>query len=310
MTIPATSSRTVALIGGRGDVGRMLTGRLRGDGMRVRTVDIDVPDTADADSVQGDITDPSPEVRAVVQSADAVVLAVPETVALNALTFLSESLAEHALLVDTLSVKCRFDAALRANPLPNSALGINPMFAPALSPQGRPIAAVTYQDRGDLGWFLTSLSGWGATVVHLDAERHDRLTALTQALTHAGVLAFGLALGELGADGAELTAMATPPHLMSLALLARVAGGVPEVYRDIQAGNPFAAQARRALTDAMRTVDQTVENGTDQDFADLMSRSISTLGDRREPLARLCAELFTDLQHTAPRFWDGNGESS
>ncbi|MCQ4120160.1 prephenate dehydrogenase [Rhodococcus tibetensis] len=310
MNFPATSSRTVALIGGRGDVGRMLSVWLRGDGMRVRTVDVRVPEVASVDAVRGDITDPSPEVRALVQSADAVVLAVPESVALNALTFLTESLAEHALLIDTLSVKCRFDAALRAHPLRNSALGINPMFAPSLSPQGRPIAAVTYQDRGDLGWFLTSLSGWGASVVHLGAERHDRLTAITQALTHASVLAFGLALGKLGVDGSELTAMATPPHLLSLALLARVGGGVPEVYRDIQVGNPFAVEARRALADAMGILDDTVENGTDEDFADLMSRSISALGDRRESLARRCAALFTDLHHTAPRSWDGNGESS
>ena len=306
MTVPAASSRTVALIGGSGDVGRMLTTRLRADGNTVRTVDIRFTDRSDADQVKGDIIDPSPELRAVVQAADAVILAIPESVALESIPFLVSELPEHALLVDTLSVKSRFDVALRESALRGGAVGINPMFAPSLGPEGRPVAAVTYLDGPGVEWFLSALSGWGSSVVRLDAEHHDRLTAATQALTHAGVLAFGLALADLGVDGAELTAVGTPPHLVSLALLARVGGGVPEVYRDIQAGNPYAGDARRALAAALATLTDTVEQGSEDDFAALMSRATSPLGDRSEPLARLCADLFTDLVHRQPR----NGDTS
>ncbi|MBC2643324.1 MULTISPECIES: prephenate dehydrogenase/arogenate dehydrogenase family protein [unclassified Rhodococcus (in: high G+C Gram-positive bacteria)] len=310
MNAPAASARTVALIGGSGDVGRMLATRLRDDGNMVRTIDVRFTDRSDPDQVKGDVTDPSPEVRAVVSSSDAVILAIPEGAALDAIPFVVAELSTHALLVDTLSVKSRFAAALRDSALRNSAVGINPMFAPSLAPEGRPIAAVTYRDGGDVDWFLSSLSGWGSSVVRLDAENHDRLTAATQALTHAGILAFGLALAELGVDGAALTAVGTPPHLVSLALLARVGGGVPEVYRDIQAGNPFAGEARRALAAALATLTETVEQGTEDDFASLMTRSTSTLGDRSEPLARLCADLFTDLVHRQPRAWDRNGDVS
>lgn len=306
MNVPAASSRTVALIGGSGDVGRMLTTRLRADGNTVRTVDIRFTDRSDADQVKGDIIDPSPELRAVVQAADAVILAIPESVALESIPFLVSELPEHALLVDTLSVKSRFDAALRESALRGGAVGINPMFAPSLGPEGRPVAAVTYLDGPGVEWFLSALSGWGSSVVRLDAEHHDRLTAATQALTHAGVLAFGLALADLGVDGAELTAVGTPPHLVSLALLARVGGGVPEVYRDIQAGNPYAGDARRALAAALATLTDTVEQGSEDDFAALMSHATSPLGDRSEPLARLCADLFTDLVHRQPR----NGDTS
>ncbi|MEN0134838.1 MAG: prephenate dehydrogenase/arogenate dehydrogenase family protein [Rhodococcus sp. (in: high G+C Gram-positive bacteria)] len=306
MNVPAASTRTVALIGGSGDVGRMLATRLRSDGNTVRTIDIRFTDRSDADQMKGDVTDPSPELRAVVQAADVVILAIPESVALESIPFVVAGLRDHALLVDTLSVKSRFDAALRESALRGGAVGINPMFAPSLGPEGRPVAAVTYRDGGGVEWFLSTLSGWGSSVVRLDAEHHDRLTAATQALTHAGVLAFGLALAELGVDGAELTAVGTPPHLVSLALLARVGGGVPEVYRDIQAGNPYAGDARRALAAALATLADTVEHGSEDDFAALMSRATSPLGDRHEPLARLCADLFTDLVHRQPR----NGDAS
>lgn len=306
MNVPAASTRTVALIGGSGDVGRMLATRLRADGNTVRTIDIRFTDRSDSDQMKGDVTDPTPEMRAVVQNADAVILAIPESVALESIPFVVAELREQALLVDTLSVKSRFDAALRESALRGGAVGINPMFAPSLGPEGRPVAAVTYRDGAGVEWFLSALSGWGSSVVRLDAEHHDRLTAATQALTHAGVLAFGLALAELGVDGAELTAVGTPPHLVSLALLARVGGGVPEVYHDIQAGNPFAGEARRALAAALATLTDTVEQGSEDDFAALMSRATSPLGDRNEPLVRLCADLFTDLVHRQPR----NGDTS
>ncbi|BAH54409.1 prephenate dehydrogenase/arogenate dehydrogenase family protein [Rhodococcus opacus] len=306
MNVPAASTRTVALIGGSGDVGRMLATRLRSGGNAVRTIDIRFTDRSDADQMKGDVTDPSPELRAVVRAADVVILAIPESVALESIPFVVAELRDHALLVDTLSVKSRFDAALRESALRGGAVGINPMFAPSLGPEGRPVAAVTYRDGGGVEWFLSTLSGWGSSVVRLDAGHHDRLTAATQALTHAGVLAFGLALAELGVDGAELTAVGTPPHLVSLALLARVGGGVPEVYRDIQAGNPYAGDARRALAAALATLTNTVEQGSEDDFAALMSRATSPLGDRSEPLARLCADLFTDLVHRQPR----NGDTS
>ncbi|AOW94367.1 chloride transporter [Rhodococcus sp. WMMA185] len=290
----------------------MLVDRLRGDGHTVRTIDVRFTDRSDADQVKGDVTDPSPEVRSVIAGADAVILAVPEVVALESIPTAVALLADGALLVDTLSVKSRFDAALRASALRNSAVGINPMFAPSLDPAGRPIAAVTYRDLGDVAWFLSTLSGWGSSVVHLDAEHHDRLTASTQALTHAAVLGFGLALAELGVDGAELAEVGAPPHLVSLALLARVGSGVPEVYRDIQVGNPFAGEARRALITALTAVVDTVEHGSEDDFASLMSRATSALGDQKVPLAELCADLFSDkrLHRTAPRSRERKGDSS
>lgn len=282
----------------------MVATRLRADGLRIHTVDLQP--ALGPDHVQGDITESSSQVRTLLGSVEAVVLAVPESVALAAIPVLSKSMAEQALLVDTLSVKSRFAAALQSSELCNSAVGINPMFAPTLDPSGRPIAAVTYRGGRPVDWFLSRMSeGWGASVVSLDAERHDRLTAVTQALTHAGILAFGLALAELGVDGRDLTALATPPHLMSLALLARVGGGVPEVYWDIQSANPFAREARLALTSALHTLVETVDHGTEHHFGALMARACSPLGDEQAPLAALCADIFTDSLRPPSRVGTG-----
>ena len=57
----------------------------------------------------------------------------------------------------------------------------------------------------------------------MTADQHDRLAAASQALTHATVLAFGLALAELQVDVADLGRIAPPPHTTLLSLLARIA---------------------------------------------------------------------------------------
>lgn len=288
------------VVGGSGAVGRLLVDLLRGNGDTVVVVDARPPVRPSADRIViGDILAPTPDITAAVAAADLIVLAVPEGVALGAVRALSGRLRAGTLVVDTLSVKSRFHTALRqcAEP-PGQALGINPMFAPSLGIRGRPVAATIYRDGPMVPHFLHSLTESGARVVTLSAQQHDRLVAATQALTHAAILAFGLALSELDVSAEELFATAPPPHAVSSALLARVGHGVPEVYWDIQSANPHARRARALLADAVASLSDIVEHGSESDFAELMQRARSPLGERAEYYQDLCASLFHNLDRT------------
>src|SRR3546814_7372314 len=97
----------------------------------------------DVDVVVGDITKPSEQVLAHVEFSRIIVLAVPERVALAALPSLRTS---GALVVDTLSVKSRMDAAIADVGREGEFLGLNPMFRPSLGPRGRAVIPVPYVD--------------------------------------------------------------------------------------------------------------------------------------------------------------------
>lgn len=291
------AGRASVVVGGSGAVGQLLADHLRGGGDTVVVVDSRPPVRPSTDRIViGDILAPTPEMTAALTAADLIVLAVPEGAAVGAVRTLSGHLRADTLVVDTLSVKSRFHTALQqcARP-PCQALGINPMFAPSLGIRGRPVAATIYRDGPLVPQFLRSLTEWGAKVVTLSAERHDRLVAATQALTHAAVLAFGMALSELDVSEDELFATAPPPHAVSLALLARVGHGVPEVYWDIQSGNPHARKARALLSSAVSSLSDVVEHGSESDFAELMRKASSPLGERAEYYQNLCASLFYRL---------------
>ena len=171
------------------------------------------------------------------------------------------------------------------------------MFAPALGFAGRPVAA-RRASRGPgagsagAGWTLGGAGG------ELTADEHDRIAAATQALTHAAVLAFGLALDDLDVDVAELAAVAPPPHATLLALLARIAAGHPEVYWDVQAGQPVRGGPGRAAWRPRPRLDELVDAGDEDGFAaswtgSAPSRGARPAGRRPVPAASPCPPVIT-----------------
>ena len=268
--------------GGDGAVGTLFVELLTASGAEVHV----------ADSASGaDITAPDALLAAELALADVGVLAGPEPVALRALGPVAAVLSPGALVVDTLSVKSRYAAAATTVRSDVELLGLNPMFAPSLGFPGRPVAAVELGGGPRTEELLDLLTGAGARVVRVTADRHDRLAAASQALTHAAVLSFGAALAELDVTADELAALAPPPHATLLALLARIAGGTPEVYWDVQSANPFAETARDALRAGTATLAAAVGAG-EAEFTDLLSALRSVLGDRLPGYGALCARMF------------------
>lgn len=281
----SVSTGSAVVIGGFGAVGQLIVDLLRRQNVSVTVVDI----RGGLSVMDGDITAPNESLRRLLTAASTVVLAVPESVALAAdLT----SVPFDALLVETLSVKSGFAHLLDESNRAGAAVGINPMFAPSLGMNGRPVAAVVHRPGPAVDAFLDRIGRWGGRVVRVDAARHDELAAATQALTHASALAFGLALAELDLPFDDIDALAPPPHATMLAVLARITGGEPEVYWDVQAGNPYAARARAALLRATHSVSEAVDSGSETEFAHLLSRAETALGAGGDRYRTKCGEIF------------------
>jgi prephenate dehydrogenase len=281
--------------GGAGAVGGLMVDLLLGAGAEVFVVDVGVPPAEVAEVcayARGDICAMDDRIVAEMRRADIVVLAVPERAALAAVPALARELRPGALLVDTLSVKTGIVAALAAHAADREAVSLNPLFAPALGFDGRAVAAVVVRDGPRARALLYAVARRGGRVAEVGADEHDRIAAVTQALTHAAVLAFGLALDELGVAVEDLGALATPPHVTLLALLARIASGGPETYWDVQTGNPHARRARAALAAGLATLADAADHGTSGDFAAILERAHQSLGPDGDAYSRICEQLF------------------
>ncbi len=292
--------------GGAGAVGTMFAELLLGAGADVCVVDRSPPGHGAGPRTfeRGDITAFGPRLEAELRRADLVLLAVPEDVAIAAAGRVASVLESGALLADTLSVKSPIVALLEAEAAHLEALSLNPMFAPSLGIDGRAVAAVVVHDGPRTAQLLGLLRARGGRVVEVSAREHDELTAVTQALTHAAVLAFGLALEELDTDVDTLGELAPPPHLTLLAMLARIVSGQPATYRDVQAANPYAPQARAALASGVRRLADVIDSGDEADFDALVGQLGARLGRDGDHYRALCADLFSSAR--AP---DGAGHA-
>lgn len=294
----------VVVAGGSGAVGSLFAEHLQESGNDVVIVDRNVPGPTHRVSrfVRGDITDPGAGVADVVRTAEAVMLCVPEPAALVAIGRLTGTVRTDALIVDTSSVKSTVVPVLHAAATiagDAEALSLNPMFAPSLGFAGHPVASVIVRDGGRGRALHDLIEAWGARMVTVTADQHDRLAAAAQALTHAAVIAFGAALAELDVDIADLDRIAPPPHAALLALLARITSGAPEVYWDVQAANPHAPAARRALSRGVSELSGVVDDDDPAAFGDLLDRLRGVLGPLqgayRERSAQALRAMTTDL---------------
>ena len=282
------------VVGGSGAVGALLVERLVAAGVPdLYVVDGRSPrELPHVTWMQDDICNPKHQTLLLLESVDLVILATPEEVAIAGLRAVLPRMKQGSLLVDTLSVKSRFAQALEGIATQAELLGINPMFAPSLGFAGRSVVAVPYAARDRAEAFLGFIHSQGSDVVRLSAEEHDHACAALQVATHAAVLSFGIALRAANYDLTTAARIAPPPHRTLLALLARIVSGDPEVYRDIQVANPFAAGMRAQLAAAHRDLDDVVGEGNAESFNRLIVDLRTIFADSGIDYARLCARLF------------------
>jgi prephenate dehydrogenase len=285
-------TRTV-VVGGAGQVGGLFVRLLLPCGP-VTSVDSGQSPAGEVESITGDACRPSAGVLDAVRSADVVIFALPESAALAAITACAAAVRPGALLVETLSVKENVTPTLAetAARCGVEACGVNPMFAPELGFAGNAVAAVRVAGGPRTAALLDLISAAGSRVVELSAAEHDRIAAVLQVATHAAVLAFGSVVVEQGGHLAGLLDLAPPPHLTMLALLARITGGNPDVYWDIQAANPRAAGARAALGVAVGMLDGLARSGDHAGFTDFVHRIEDHLGTAGPLLRERCTQLF------------------
>ncbi|KLI99024.1 prephenate dehydrogenase [Luteimonas sp. FCS-9] len=125
-------------------------------------------------------------------------------------------------------------------------VGLHPMTAPPKSPtlRGRVLVVCEARLARWRPWLARLLAALEGQVVHVEAERHDRIMALVQALVHAGHLAqAGVLRDHADALGplSSLMPFRSASFELDTAMIARILSMNPAIYEDIQFDNPHVA---------------------------------------------------------------------
>lgn len=285
---------TVTLVGVNGGLGSQFARHLVSSGIDVIGVDRDAESHVAAlkTYVSANLPEDIQTLEHVVGQSGTLVLALPEGPLLENLAALTAMLAPGSLVVDLLSVKSLVAAQYRSGRNDLEYLSVHPMFAPTLDIAGQNVVVVSDLSGAKGRSFIDLLRDWGGRVTCLDAETHDRHTAIIQAATHAALLAFGSVLAESKYDVGLGLEIATPVHRTMLALLARILNGDPGVYWDIQVSNPQASSARSVLAGGLLALDEVAERGDQQGFEEMLDAARHALQSELDALNAHCARLF------------------
>ena len=158
---------------------------------------------------------------------------------------------------------------------------LHPMFGPdtrLLS--GRHLI---FCDAGDAQATDDAKELFAATMVEqldMGLDDHDRLIAYVLGLSHALNIAFFTALAESGEAAPRLAKMSSTTFDSQLLVSAAVAQDNPHLYFEIQNLNKFGLGPLDALCDAARRIRETVADGDEQAFVELMERGRDYLAMR------------------------------
>ncbi len=254
--------RTVAVIGGKGEMGRCMAELFADLGHAVMIVDRDTPLTAEEAAA----------------AADVVLLSVPIDATLDMIRSVGPHLRDDALLMDVTSVKTApMEAMLAATKA--SVVGTHPLFGPSVhSVQGQRV--VLCPGRGDawLDWLRQTLHSRGLLIVEATPEEHDRVMAVVQVLVHFSTEVMGLALKRLDVPIDKTLAFMSPVYLMELIMTARHFAQSPDLYASIQMSNPATPDVTAAFTQAASDLRELAVGGDRTAFVEMFEDVRSLFG--------------------------------
>lgn len=228
----------IALIGGRGQMGRWLERFMAERGLTVLVADVDTPQTAQ-------------EVAAL---ADVVIISVPIPKVAEVAREVAPHLKPDAALVDVTSVKQRPMAAMLAA-FPGEVVGTHPLFGPGEETiADRTVVLCPGRGERWLKWLHELFAQAGARVKVTSATEHDRLMAIVQGLTHFLLISFGAVIRDLGASAEDLAEYATPTFGTLHNLTRHLLNQDAKLYACIQLQNPANRIVLRAFEGAVADI--------------------------------------------------------
>ena len=138
-------------------------------------------------------------------------------------------------------------------------------------------------DAGDAQATADAKELFAATMVEqldMGLEDHDRLIAYVLGLSHALNIAFFTALAESGEAAPKLAKMSSTTFDSQLLVSEAVAQDNPRLYFEIQNLNRFGLGPLDALCDAARRIRETVADGDESAFVELMEKGRDYLAMR------------------------------
>lgn len=183
------------------------------------------------------------KVDSLCSNIDLALISVPINVTVETIHRIAPYLPKDAVLADLTSIKTEpLNAMLSAHS--GAVIGLHPLFGPTCPTLDKQIIAVTSgRDSQKCQWLIDQLSLWGAIVVNSNAQEHDEIMDIVQALRHFATFCFGQFLSTKKIELHRTLEFSSPIYRLEMGMVGRLFAQDSSLYSEII----FATPSRRKL---------------------------------------------------------------
>ena len=224
-----------------------------------------------------------------VEESDIVLVSVTIEKTVEVIREVAPRMHPGSLIMDVTSIKSGPVRAMKTYaPKGVEVLGTHPMFGPTM-PALRGQTIILTPVEGKTGKWLSIMRSLfeadGARVEILDAEEHDEIMAVVQALTHFAYIGIGAALHALDFDVQKSRRFMSPVYEIMIDFVGRILDQNPELYASIQK-NPKAAAVRQTFVAECMRLCEKADAGDLEGFKQIMRDAAKHYGKTHEAMVR------------------------
>jgi chorismate mutase/prephenate dehydrogenase len=270
---------TVLIVGGTGEMGRYFADWFNGAGYRVR--------------VMG--SKDWPDIENLCKGIDLCIISVTIDKTPEIIKKISPYLPPDAVLTDVTSIKkLPMDAMLAAHKGP--VLGLHPLFGPTTSTLDKQIVVATPgRDDKACQWVLDQFSTWGSIIVMSDADEHDEIMAIVQALRHFATFTFGQFIASKKVKLERTLEFSSPIYRLELGMVGRLFAQDASLYAEIIFASPQRQALLKEYIEKLNSNLEMLEKGGKAHFEEEFNRVAKWFGPFSEQAMRESSFLIDKL---------------
>lgn len=269
----------VLIVGGYGEMGSYFTKFFTASGYEVRILSKD--NWHEAESLCMDI--------------DLALISVPIDVTLETIGRIAPYLPSTALLADLTSIKkSPLSEMLIHHKGP--VLGLHPLFGPTCTTLDKQIIAITPgRDPEACQWLIDQLVLWGAIIVNSNAEEHDDIMDIVQALRHFATFCFGQFLSKRKIELSRTLEFSSPIYRLEMGMVGRLFAQGSALYSEIIFATPSRRKILREFVLSLNEQLEMLDNNDKELFIERFNETAEWFGTFSEQALRESTFIINKL---------------
>ncbi len=274
--------RVVAIIGGRGKMGKLFAQALKDKNIKVLISD----------------TRTKLSNTEVATQADVVIVGVPIRVTCDVIREIAPHLKSGAMITDFTSIKVKPVETMLKNVREDvEVIGGHPLFGSTDDFRNQNFILCKERVGEYYKWYRTFLEDLGLKVIEMSSEEHDKNMAVIQGLTHMANLSLGHALTSLNCDLKAIEKISTPVYLMGIFNIGRILSQDENLYSDIQMENPYTVDISERYCLAVNEINNIIKKRDRAGFQRVFNDSKKFFGSILEKSMNVIDRLIKEMKN-------------